>query len=299
MKVSYLIWGVSLALLLAGCNQKKLDQLTEENQRLKETTEMQDSLLNDFLRSFNAVEDNLAIIREREGLITMNASDPELQQSGKAKVIEDILLIDQLLLENKEIIENLNNKLSRSNAKLSEFRRMVDRMKGQLQTKDNEIVGLKQELVTKNFEIENLSGQVNFLTAENDSIRRVSTTQATQIAEQTDKLQSQDVALNTAFYISGTFKELRDKNILLKEGGFAGIGRTPKLREDLSPSEFTKIDIREIDLIPLGAKKAKVLTSHPAGSYEITGGNKSVDNLKINDAASFWQRSKYLVVLLD
>ena len=47
--------------------------------------------------------------------------------------------------------------------------------------------------------------------------------------------------------------------------------------------------------ILLGAKKAKLATSHPEGSYRLEGGNKLV----VLDANAFWSISKYLVVEVE
>ena len=44
------------------------------------------------------------------------------------------------------------------------------------------------------------------------------------------------------------------------------------------------------------AKKAKLLTTHPAASYELTKGADKNLTLKINDPEAFWSISKYLVV---
>ena len=101
------------------------------------------------------------------------------------------------------------------------------------------------------------------------------------------------------FYCVGTQKELRDNNILTKEGGVIGIGTVNKLNTaDLNKDYFKEIDITKVTVIAVDAKKAKVITAHPAGSYELVG-KDHVDNLTIKDTAAFWSLSKYLVVVVE
>ena len=61
---------------------------------------------------------------------------------------------------------------------------------------------------------------------------------------------------------------------------------------------FTKVDITEMKELPLSAKKAKIITTHPAGSYKLEGENK-VDKLVILNPDEFWSVSKYLVIVVE
>jgi hypothetical protein len=102
--------------------------------------------------------------------------------------------------------------------------------------------------------------------------------------------------MNTAYYCVGTQKELRDNNVLTKEGGVIGIGGVNKLNTaSLNKDYFKQIDITKVTVIPVDAKKATVVTPHPAGSYELVGTDR-VENLTIKDTAAFWSLSKYLVI---
>ena len=59
---------------------------------------------------------------------------------------------------------------------------------------------------------------------------------------------------------------------------------------------FTQIDIRNINEIVLGTKKAKVLTTHPEDSYTVVEGGDGMLTLKILDSTKFWSVTRYLVV---
>lgn len=105
--------------------------------------------------------------------------------------------------------------------------------------------------------------------------------------------------LNTAYYAFGTSKELIKNNVLTKEGGFIGMGKTAKMKEDFNKGYFTKVDISTISEIVLGAKKAKLITTHPAGSYKIEGADGKAEKLVITNAEDFWSASKYLVIVVE
>jgi len=102
--------------------------------------------------------------------------------------------------------------------------------------------------------------------------------------------------LNTAYFIVGDRKELIEKHILNKEGGFLGIGRSEKIAGDVNITEFTKVDIRNLNSIPLGVKKATLVSVHPAGSYEIIVNEKKAEELVIKNPELFWEKSRMLVV---
>lgn len=288
-----------LSVTMFSCNQKKLDQLEAENKALKEATTRQDSILNDFLATFNEIDNNLAEIKSREQIIAMRTDDPEMQRSGKDQIIEDIQIINDLLAQNKEKIDNLNKRLSGSNAKMNQFRAMVKKLNEQVEVKDGEITTLKQQLASQDFEIEALNGRVAFLTTSNDSLVATIDNQTARIGEQEEVINEQTTALNTVYYVTGSFKELRDSDILEKEGGVIGMGRTAVLKDDFDEQSFTQIDLRDINLIPVSQKKAEILTKHPTGSYRVVEENKMVQSIEILDSESFWSNSKYLVVMTN
>ncbi len=102
--------------------------------------------------------------------------------------------------------------------------------------------------------------------------------------------------LHTAFYVIDNKKNLKEKGVLTKDGGFMGIGGNTKVK--MNDNEFTKVDTREILELSLNyAKKAKLITDHPEGSYElIQNADEKFEKLVISDADDFWKMSKYLVI---
>ena len=62
---------------------------------------------------------------------------------------------------------------------------------------------------------------------------------------------------------------------------------------------FTTADMRKLRDIPFDSKKAKLLTKHPEGTYEMQKDNEGYITLVITNPESFWSLSRYLVVELN
>lgn len=283
---------------LTGCNQDKLKALEAQNQQLITEAQTKDSILGEFMASFNEFDENLELIKQRENLIT-NTSDPEMRTSGKEKILEDIQLINGLLEENRRIIDELTQKANANAGKNKSMQAMVGRMTKQLEEKDAEIATLKEQLATLNYEVESLNARVNDLSSVRQQLETEREANISQIQTQTQKIEEQTKAMNTVYYIVGTAKELTTMKVLTKEGGFAGMGKTKTLQSDFDPSVFTKVDKTTFSSLPLSGKKARVITNHPSSSYAIQSTKKAVEGLTINDANAFWNSSKYLVVVID
>ncbi|MEM6343083.1 MAG: hypothetical protein AAF927_04355 [Bacteroidota bacterium] len=295
------------ALTLVACNGDKLAELEKRNKALNEQTALQDSLLNDFMTSFNSFEDNLSLIKEKENLISMETSDDELAPDQKERILTDIQMINDLLDQNRTLIAELTEKVEGNDGKVREFRRMVARLKKDLESRDVEINTMKEELVALNFEKEELHIRVDTLQGRNERLVALSNNQAQTIqakeevlAQQTEEINHQTARLNQAFYVVGTEKELKAMNVLEKEGGLIGIGRTAKLAHNFDPNAFTAVDITDFDRIPVETKKMKLVTAHPADAYAVNETEKGrVESLEITDPEKFWSASRYLVVVLN
>lgn len=268
-----------LVVSLFSCNQDKIDQLSEENTEFQADNAEKDSTINVMLRTFNDIQENLNLIKEREGVLKV--TDPE---TGKQNMIDDIKMINELMMQNEELNKKLNSQLKNSNYKLSEMRKMIDNLNRQIELKNQEIAQLNQLLKSKDAQIGELYFSVdslNYAIGKRDEV----------IEQTTDDL-------NTAFYAFGTFKELKEKNVLTKEGGFLGLGKTESLKDNINMDYFTKIDIRKQKSFLIYADKAELITKHPKESYEFMGNGK-VDSLVIKDPDAFWKTGKTLVIVVN
>ena len=109
------------------------------------------------------------------------------------------------------------------------------------------------------------------------------------VSSKQQTISSQDAQLNTAYYVFGTKKELKNHDLY----------RRGKVQISSSNKDFfTKIDIRTEKEIKLHSKKAELLTTHPMGSYTLQQDAQKEYVLRITDINAFWSTSKYLVLLV-
>lgn len=269
-------------ILLISCNQQKVEQLQVKNDSLAVASQQKDSLITDFVKSLNDISDNLDQIKKKEKIIALNTQrNVELNQNVKDKISNDVKSIYDMMIRNKNLIASLSKKLKASNLKIKEFQIMIERLKKELQEKDAEITLLRNKLAGLNIEIDSLNLAIDTLFFQNTQKTKV-------IVEQKNEL-------NTAYYVFGTDKELKEQKIISKKGGFVGIGGVRKLMHDFNKDYFTKIDISETKTIEIFMKKAKIITNHPSDSYKVYGEEK-VDSLVITNPKKFWSISKYLVI---
>ncbi len=282
-----------IPLFLMSCGETKLEkELRLQNDSLQALVAEGGDELQQYLNAFGEIQDNLNKIKQQENVITINASgDVEQAQTKKEQINEDILTIYKLMLENKEKLASLQRKVSNSKYKNSELSKMIKRMTKEMETKDTEIFELKTKLEQMDLTVTGLNSEIAGLSADIDTFKNITENQ-TQVIEQ------QTTEINTAYYVIGTKKELKEQKILTKEGGFIGIGGVQKIQADFNEDYFKKIDISKTKSIQLFSKKAKLITSHP-NVYRFDGSENKVDSLVITDAKKFWSMSKYLVIMVD
>lgn len=179
------------------------------------------------------------------------------------------------------------NQLKKANINIANMEKLIAQLRQQVETKDQEIVMLKNNLEQMHVQVAELHEQVSGLNTQVTGLSEAKASLEGEVKGQTD-------ILNTAYYIVGSEKELLAKEIVYKSGF---IGRTLKINESRSLDSFTKVDIRHFDSVVIGQKKVTLVSSHPAGSYEFVQGEKGVyESLIIKDKRKFWEYSKVLVI---
>jgi TolA-binding protein len=144
-----------------------------------------------------------------------------------------------------------------------------------------EIETLRNRLESMQGHIVNLQGLVDTL----QNLRK----------QQQNIIAYQQKEMNTVYYAYGTQKELKDNNVITKEGGILGIGKARKLNDNLNQDYFTEVGKFELKTITLNARKVRIVTPHPEGSYKLHG-DKPVDSIEITNPQKFWSNTQYLVI---
>jgi len=252
------------------------DSLQNVNSELKGQLSEKEAAMMEFINSFNEIQENLDAIKEKEKIITRNTSGENI--SKKDQIKEDIQAIYDLMQKNKSRLNSLSEKLKKSHLKIEGLQKMIENLQKTVEQKDKEIAELKTKLESLNIELTNLEANYKNLEEEN---------------------KKKEEKLKTAYYVIGTEKELKEKKIISKTGGFIGIGKTASLNADINKEHFTQINIEQVLSIPIGGKKVKIISTHPNGSYELIMNGKVAEKLEIKNPEQFWSMSKFLVIQVN
>lgn len=283
------------AMSLTACDLGKKSAFNSamlQNDSLRTIIEARDNEINDMMGTLNDIQDGFRAINEAEDRLTIS-KDGE-GANAKEQIKEDIRFIAERMNENRELIKKLQQQLRETGFKGDQMRKTIEEMTVQLEKKDRELKTLRAELNAKDIHIseldetiENLNTDVQTLTTEKEKLTTEKTNLQTENTQKTQTISTQDKQLNTAWYVFGTKKELKEQKILAD-------GKV--LQGSFNKNYFTKIDIRVDKEIKLYSKSAQILTSHPSGSYTLSKDTSGQYVLRISDPSTFWSTSKYLVV---
>ncbi len=280
----YLVIVVTASMLF-GCKNKEAEVQQEQLKTAKEHDSLsglriqtQDSTIFAYIRTFNDIEDNLDSIKRKAKIMTVNSGSSE-GTDKKAEIISDMRSIGALMMQNKEQLAAMKRKLNASGVKNAELEKMIAHLTEELSEKDADIAALQSQLAESNASLKSEIARFN------DSMQVISR-QHQVIGEQ-----------NTIYYAVGTTKELKNKGVIMKEGGVLGVGGTEQLKPNTNTAYFTSASLYSIHALPLYSKLDRIITSHPTNSY-IVRGDKKADSLIITDQKLFWSESKYLVVIV-
>jgi len=273
-----------LIALLASCSTAEMEQriadLESSNALLAAEAANKDSVLQAFDETFSVISRNLAMIRESEESIRLENKDVELNVNQRDAIVSEIQDINALLQSNREQIKKLTKSVEKYQGEVGKYKTLIASLEKQIADKDAEIEDLKKNLVAANFTI--------------DILNKMNTELATEIQNKQGQIEEMTDADNTAYYVIGSYKELKEKGIAEKAGAILA-GK--KVKQDFNKKDFVKIDIREVTEIKMSSNKVEVLSNHPSGSYEFKGEGDDY-RLVITKSSEFWSVTKYLVVRL-
>lgn len=287
MDMKKIFIAIAVLIIATSCgNKKEVEQLKQENLKLSELVSVKDTTLNNIFLSLSEIEENLDAVKKKQNVISVSTKSGELSKDVKDRIKDDIAQINELLEQNKRTIANLQGtakKLKAANLKIEGLEKLIEQLNQQIGEKDAEIASLKEQLVKLNFQIAELNTRVDTLSASKKKLE--------------ENVDSKTKELNTGYFIVGQQKELEEKGVIDRKGGFIGIGKTSTVNANVDLNAFTKVDIRTFEGMEINHKNVKVLSSHPTDSYRLVIDDKKVcKNIEILDAKKFWQSSKYLVI---
>jgi DNA repair exonuclease SbcCD ATPase subunit len=277
-----LLFFVVCVLALSACDEKKQQtadlRVQQERDSLNRIIAQKDNEINDMMSTFNDIEEGFRAISAAEQRVSVARQGEGA--SMKERIQENMQFIQQTMQQNRELINKLRSQLRQSSVKGDQLRRTLENLTQQLEEKDAQIKSMIAELKAKDVQIEELNTQVSDLKDDVGNLEEEST-------QKSKTISAQDKELNTAWFVFGTKKELKEQRI---------IADGEVLRSDFNQDYFTRIDIRVDKEIKLYSRSAKLLTSHPASSYRLEQDANKQYILRIENPSQFWSTSKYLVI---
>lgn len=270
-----------IAFALTGCTQRKTSTAVDPaNDSLQQVIAQRDSEINDMMGTLNEITEGFRQINEAENRVSI-VKDGE-GTNKRQQIKENIQFISNTMQRNRELIKKLQQQLRDSRFNGGELKKAIENLMQQLDEKNQQLQQLRTELDSKDIHIAELDETVNSLNSNVSNLKNESD-------QKSQTISNQDKQLNTAWFVFGTKKELKDQHILAN-------GKV--LESSFNKNYFTKIDIRIDKEIKLYSKSARVLTMHPSSSYTLSRDANNQYILRINNPQIFWSTSKYLVVLV-
>ena len=272
-----------LSLAFVGCQGNKQSADSAERAQtdsLRQVISQKDNEINDMMGTLNEIQDGFNEINAAENRVTIAKGGEGANKEQQIR--ENIQFIAKTMKHNRELIAKLRNQLKQSSVKGDALKNTLENLSKQLEEKDKQLQQMRAELDAKDIHITELDEAINNLHTNVNNL-------ANESSKKSQVINSQDKQLNTAWFVFGTRKELKEQRII--EGDKV-------LQSNFNKNYFTKIDIRVDKEIKLYSKYAKVLTMHPSSSYLLQRDANKQYTLKITNPEIFWSTSKYLVILV-
>ena len=234
----------------------------------------------------NEIEDNLSMINSKYSNVQqMRRNAIEGNYDRKKEITDQMSSIESMMAANKQKIAQLNNRIGELGRKNTDLQAYITRLEERSAAQEAQIAELLTELENNKVVIKGLNKNVTELTASNQ--------------EKDQYIAKQIADANRAYFVVGSYSELKEAGIVAKSGGFIGIGRKQGTVADMNTERFTEIDRTKVTTITVNRKKATVISQHPENSYELVADeeNSSVTAyLRILNPTQFWKYTDYLVI---
>lgn len=287
MKKYLAIMGLG-AMLLASCTgntQQAADdsaQIAALRSEYEEATTFNDSLM----LLMGDIYTGLDSINMQEGLLhNLGTGDGA---DRRAEIRSNLSNIKARLNANRALLAKMEAQLKNSANENSVQAKTIAQLKAHIEQQDQKIAQLESDLSTARGEIESLNTQVA------ETQEQVKSETAAKEAAQKEAIAAENEA-NKVYYAIGTNKELKKNGLLEKKF----LGATKVMKSEYNAAYFSTGDKRTLTSIPTNAKKVKIWSNMPAGSYEIVDNGDGTKSVKITDAQKFWSITPYLIIQAD
>jgi myosin heavy subunit len=286
--------------ILGACDRSKAD-LEQKVAELQTVSAQKDSLIQEVMATTQFVGDltaDLAAVKALSAGRPVASEASELEGKTPAQMRATVR---ERVRELATRLDQSEQRLAQSRARIQNLTSSSTEMQKQLAAYDSTITSLNMVLESQRTEIASLSEQLMGLQQTNVTLAAARDTLTTQREQLTATVASMTAESNKAYYIIGTEKELIDRGIINKKGGFLGMGSTITPARALQESEFTEIDRMRDSVIAfpkpdkaytiVSRQDTRYLTVEPDKNNELRG------QLEIRTPEQFWSTSKFLIIV--
>lgn len=286
------ILGLATLALLAACGpspetQQKLEQLqvvsAEKDSLLQIVTE-NTRLMSEIAREVAQV------MPEDQRLAVAGESPYQVNQDSLRAMVQHVT----------ERVKESEERLARSERRIRNLANVSDSMKAQVETYVQVVTDLNATIENQKLTVTSLNERLEQLQQENVVLAEAK-------AAVEDTLRNVETEFSTAYYVVGTKDELKEKGIIVEEGGtrfpflFTRVGETLVPSNELDPMLFNEIDIRAVQEIALPDTTAsyKVVSIQDLTALDSTVQDGKVVRgaLRIANPREFWTPSRFLILV--
>ena len=203
------VFFAACALAVASCNNdavKKAEQAAaQQRDSLEQIISQKDNEINDMMTTLSDIEEGFREITEAQNRVTLAKSGEGT--NTRQRITENMQFIQSAMKQNKELIAKLKQQVRESSVKGTQLKKIIDNLTQQMEVKDKQLESLRAELDKKDIHIAELDEQVATLNTNVTTLREENT-------QKTETISTQDKALNTAWFVFGTKRELKEQHIL-------------------------------------------------------------------------------------
>lgn len=279
-----LIFALSIFFIFS-CSNGEVEKLTTERDSLVTENKKNMQELNDLNSVISEISKSLNNIAINEDLLLKDTNEDGVPLEKK-QIVENIEMFGKIIEEQKTKISQLEDSLKNVNSK--QWETIISSIKLQLEYKETEIIALKEEIAVKNRSIKELRHKLKA----SEHIANEANEQK-RILE--DVVKAQDAEINLCYVKIGTKKELQNAGLLT--GGL--LSKKKVNYSNIDKSSFEAVDIRMFTSVHLASSKPKILTAQPSSrSYHFEKNDDGSTTMFIDDPATFWSVSNYLIIQL-
>lgn len=250
---------------------KKCDLMTSRADSIQLAHDNLEAEFTEMMNLFTEIEKGFAEIRASEKQLQIDVAQLENgSKSAKSQLVNEVKQVKEIIESNRAKIKSLQGIIRKRNSENKVLNENISRLEQELSNKLGLITTLQEDLAKKNVQIQELN---------------------TMAADMKKVIAENDIEINKVSYLIASSKELKEMGIVENNGLFS-----KKLTgNELNSDKFVTVDKRNLQSIPLNAKKVKVMSAHPESSYTLDMTENGLV-LNIKDINSFWSSSVTLVV---